>query len=179
MAVKKISKIGGGGILRRTHAKRMLNWMRKDVAPTIDDVFGLVGRPSKSAAVSKSINVVYILGFESPRGPQFSNSNLFALLRVVVDFPMLRQLQKILGKRSWGELTPDLVLLDPKTRCERGRLHCAQFIDADAKETRQGRFGPGLYETDLLGASWRPVPGFAFDNPIPVLKMWGDKRHGR
>jgi hypothetical protein len=175
MAVKKAKQVGGKTNYHRARAKGRSKWMKPGFfqAPSLDDVFG--PRSVKLTMRHESINVEYVLRFGSNRfrDPQFADANLYPLLRIVVDFSTLRQLQKTFGKRSWGELTPDLVLRNPKTRRERGRLHRAHFIDAG--KIRQGRFGPGLYEIDLLGASWRPVPGFAFDNPIPVLKMWKDR----
>jgi hypothetical protein len=176
VAVKKINEIGGGGILRRTHAKRILNWMRKTIAgPDIEPAFGTDAKwgdkfkrplsPTLGPPLECSpIYVKYILSVQQ----------LFDIIyeiRVVVDPQELRVIKAMLEKRTYGGMTPNISLRNRRGEVERGRMRSPALIDQETAS----KYGPDLTEVSFRTAGWTPASGFELDNPMPNLKMWGDK----
>ena len=167
MAVKKAKHIGGKANYHKARAKAE-HWLRRShqKGPSMEDAFGPL-RPASSAP-GESVRVKYVLSCKPPSHGQLYERGLFTTLRVVLTSGTLRLLQTMLRKRTWGEITPTIALLDAATGSERGRIFRASFMD----EVKPSRFGSGLFEVVLMGTDWKPSPGFVFDTPMPDLKMW-------
>ena len=171
MAVKKAKQLGGKANYHKARDKGKPRWLEPQLRPSLESIFKPIEPPS--SVRGESVRVTYVLSCKPPSSARLTGRGLFTTLRVVLDSGALKRLQTMLRNRSWGEITPNIALLDAATGSERGCIFRGSLMD----EVKPSRFGPGLCEVVLTGTDWRPSSGFVLDTPMPTLKMWGDKKH--